>query len=62
LRIQRKLTIRGLAELSGVSKTVIGDIAIGIKNKLSKKQEQGFCKAFGCNLVDLYEKEDELYD
>jgi transcriptional regulator with XRE-family HTH domain len=59
LRKKHKLTIRGLAELSGVSKSVIGDIAIGVKTKLSRKQEDGFCRAFGCDTINLYTKEDE---
>ncbi|WP_071842015.1 helix-turn-helix domain-containing protein [Pelosinus sp. UFO1] len=55
LRIQNGLTIRGLAELSGVSKTAIGDIATGVKTSINKKQVQGFCKAFNCNPEDLFE-------
>jgi DNA-binding Xre family transcriptional regulator len=62
LRIKHKLTVRGLAELSGVSKTAIGDIAIGVKTSINKKQELGFCKAFKCNPEDLYYKDDDLYD
>lgn len=57
--MHHKLTMRGLADLSGVSKTAIGDIATGVKTTLTKKQTDGFCKAFGCDPIDLYKKEDE---
>jgi hypothetical protein len=59
LRLKYELTMRELELLSGISKSVIGDIAIGVKTKLTKKQTDGFCKAFGCSPIDLYTKEDE---
>lgn len=50
-------TIRGLAGLSGVSKTVIGDINTGVIIKINKVQEEGFCRAFKCDVCDLYKYE-----
>lgn len=59
--MQHKLSFRELEKLSGISKSVINDIAIGIKTKLTIKQEDGFCNAFKCKKSDLYEK-DDYYD
>jgi len=60
LRLQHGFTIRELAELSGVSKSVVGHICSGVIKKLNIKQAEGFCRAFNCKLSDLYK--DDYYD
>ena len=61
MRIASGLSQRGLAELSGVSKTAIGDIATGVKTSINQTQVQGFYKALKCRPEDLYE-DDDYYD
>lgn len=61
LIIEYGLTIRALADLSGISKSTIGEIALGTKRKLSKGQIRGLCKAFNCKEDELYEYTDDEY-
>lgn len=45
LREKNNLTQIELAELSGVSKTAIGDIETGVKTRLSAEQKKGILNA-----------------
>jgi len=56
-RQERKWTLRELAAISGVSRSVLGDIKLGTKLTLTHDQEIKLSKAFDISISDLYEEE-----
>lgn len=60
LRQERGWTLVELAKKSGVSKSVLSEIRIGIKTTLNSKQEKGLSQAFEILSKELYCEKGEI--